>query len=110
MRLFGQRDHIEQRIDDLAGRMDALARNQATLFQRVEELVKRFDGAAPAVLRADLDDLRAACDIDRAALRKQLGKLWARIGRDERADAPSSRDDVEDAELRAWLDLQKQTT
>lgn len=65
-------------------------------------LGKRLDGTSPAVLRADLEDLRAAVEVDRISYRKQLGKIWGRIGREEHAP----KDSVTDPELQAFLDLQ----
>jgi hypothetical protein len=79
----------------------------------VEQLEKRIDSSVPAVLRADLDDLRAAIEVDRISHRKALGKLWGRIGRDEREtpNGPSAElPHVADSELQAYLDLQNAHT
>lgn len=76
----------------------------AQLHGVVEALTKRIDSSTPAVLRADLDDLRAAVDLDRIALRKQLGKIWGRIGRDEHTDPTG--DSSGNDELDAFLKLQ----
>lgn len=96
----------DSRFDELWAALKAL---EAALHS----LAKRVDGTAPAVLRADLDDLRAACEVDRISHRKALGKLWGRIGRDEREspNGPSAEvSSVGNDELQAYLDLQNAHT
>lgn len=81
-----------------------LERHVAQLHGTLEALAKRLDGTTSAVLRADLDDLRAAVEVDRLALRKQLGKIWGKIGREPSNGSPlASGND----ELDAWLKLQE---
>lgn len=68
-------------------RIAALAMDAARLRLALQELRTRVDKAeaqlavsTPAALAAQLDDLRAAIDIQRAAARKELGALWGRLG------------------------------
>lgn len=91
-------------LQELRGRVEALERWVSQLHGTLEATTKRVDGSASAVLAANLDDLRAAIDVDRAALRKQLGKIWGTIGASRDA-APTDAGGGDD-ELSRWLDLQ----
>ena len=56
-------------------------------------------------IAAELAELVAAVEVDRLALRKQLGKVWGRIGREEIV-GPESPQRVDDPEFEALLALQ----
>jgi len=89
------------RIELLEGRVEVALTHLA-------RLEKRYDASTPAVLRADLDDLRTAVDIDRKALRKSLGKIWGTLGH-ERDAAPGAGGTIsDDEEFNALIALQRQ--
>jgi hypothetical protein len=100
---------LKAAVLELRARVELHSTHMSTLQNRLSEFEKRLDGTVPAVLRAELDDLRTAIEVDRITHRKQLGKLWGRVGRDERADEPSRPMGAADPELQAFLDLQGNT-
>ena len=94
-----------RRIEQLEAQLAHMAQHVARLDSELTNAVRAFETTTPAVLRAELEDLRAALQIDRVALRKQLGKIWGRIGaeRDGAAEPSVAGDD----ELDAFIALQR---
>ena len=101
--MFWRNKWSETRLALLESRIDAA-------LTHIAVLEKRFDASTPALVRADLDDLRSAVDVDRIAHRKQLAKVWGRIGYDERAREPdisTSPGMSGEPELDAFIALQR---
>lgn len=76
---------------------------EAKLTNRITEVRAEIDKTTSAKLRAELQDLSAAVEIDRLALRRQLGKIWKRIGRDAEEGGVEAVPD----ELAAIIELQR---
>lgn len=85
-----------------------MAKHVARLDDALEAAVKAFQTTTPAVIRAELEDLRSAVQVDRIAHRKALGKIWGKIGnaRDTMDDAPTPETSGNE-ELEAFIALQR---
>lgn len=79
-------------------------RTHAKRLGDVEQNVKQ---SSSMILKAEVADLAAALDADRARTRKELGKLWAKHSNNRE---PVTIEGEIDEELQAMLDLQKNST
>lgn len=76
--------------------------------RNLAELADKIDRSATVKLRAELDELVAAREVDQRSLRRELGKLWGRVGAaTDHAGSVDPDADV-DGELKAFLQLQRQ--
>jgi hypothetical protein len=98
-----------------AARLASTLRSQVTtLTNQVTDLHRLGERSAPVLLAAQLAALEQSLEVDRLALRKQLGKIWGRIGRDEIVSDSAIKNPLlgesVDPELEAILNLQRQYT
>jgi len=60
--------------------LSARARGWESRLERHAADIQSLRTTTPSALGAEVDDLRAALETQRASNRKELGSLWARVG------------------------------
>lgn len=95
---------LAARLTRLELRVDRMRLGFATLSQKLDKL---NETSTPALTLARIDDLTAAVDARHASLRRELGRLWARVGKDTPGTTETNGRGVpDDAEFQAMLELQ----
>ena len=90
-------------------RLLAIEQRLEALALRVAKLDADVQVTTPTQLSAELDDIRAAIDISRSSLRRELGALWAKLGGKKESGHEQfavNRNAANDASFEALLDLQ----
>ena len=80
--------------------LDARSRE---LSKTLDELTSQVRISTPVELTARIDDLAAAVKLRDATLRRELGRLWKKLGGETAGPAPTATS----AELDAMLELQR---
>jgi len=95
-------------------RMKALESQHTIVVSSLRAHAKRLADAetglkqsASMALKAEVADMAAAADADRARTRKEFGKLWAKFSGRGHDGEPRTVDGELDDELQAMLDLQR---
>jgi len=79
----------------------------AKLREEQRKLESAIEKTSSSKLAAEVDDLRAAFATNRAAIRREMGSLWGRLGGRVRPGVTIDGDDSGDPELDDLLALQR---
>jgi hypothetical protein len=95
---------LDTRMKDTASRLTLLSNGYRAHASKLAALDIAVREHASTALKAELADLIAAVDADRARSRKEFGKLWAKSANGRE---PVVLEGEIDHELQAMLDLQR---
>jgi hypothetical protein len=102
MGLFTRYPHPVERIA-------ALEKLFAELTRRLDVLAASIERTSATKMNAQLDDVRGAVEAMTASHRRELGKIWGRLGAASNVGRPNGDLSEADPDLASLLDLQKAT-